>query len=425
MDRSLKEQLRALKSQEGRLSPDRLWVAKARTELLERIELQSQGAQRDRLENITRGITAVLPLRLRAAVRPVFTFALVALVSVAGWIASVSASFQSLPGDTLYGVKIATEKTQIAIAGIVGADKKAEVLSSVAKTRVYEAKQLIAQNKLEHVDETLANSVSTLEEASKTAEDAVKADPSATAEVVGQLTDAADVIAETLDDVLEDIAVDENEGTDDVLEAQLGETIKDVTEQGIETVKFAVENQDELAIDEEVVEQLVLDVIDEAAEGQAEVESDLEALQEVSSEELTEDASALSDAETDSAEESTEATADEAELDEQIEEEAAEAVEQIEGVTEDATEASEFAEEGIEQAKQLVEDGQLLEALEKAQEVNEATVEIKQEVIDAQQEVDPEQVVQEAKDEIAAQQQAEQTSTTTEAIATESTPSEE
>jgi len=46
-------------------------------------------------------------------------------MGIGGWIATVAASSGSLPGEWLYPAKIATEKTQVVMANVVG-DKNTE-----------------------------------------------------------------------------------------------------------------------------------------------------------------------------------------------------------------------------------------------------------------------------------------------------------
>lgn len=60
-----------------------------------------------------------IPLRVwRYALQPALVMVLVLGVTTSGWITSVQASEQSLPGDILYPVKIASERTQVALASI-------------------------------------------------------------------------------------------------------------------------------------------------------------------------------------------------------------------------------------------------------------------------------------------------------------------
>ena len=54
----------------------------------------------------------------RFALQPMLVFVLVLGVGAGGWITSVQAASKSLPGDMLYSIKIASEKTQVALASL-------------------------------------------------------------------------------------------------------------------------------------------------------------------------------------------------------------------------------------------------------------------------------------------------------------------
>lgn len=58
-----------------------------------------------------------------AAVRPLGIVTLIILVPMSGWVSTVNASLLSVPGDTLYGVKIMSEKVQLSLTS----NKKTEI----------------------------------------------------------------------------------------------------------------------------------------------------------------------------------------------------------------------------------------------------------------------------------------------------------
>lgn len=97
----------------------------------------------------------LMPYRMSHYVlRPVFVSVLVLGVALGGFATSVSASYQSLPGDILYGVKLATEGAQVKLAG--DAQAKVELTVEFAGRRVTEMTKIIerpapAQKKVEQV----------------------------------------------------------------------------------------------------------------------------------------------------------------------------------------------------------------------------------------------------------------------------------
>ncbi|MFA5813654.1 MAG: DUF5667 domain-containing protein, partial [Patescibacteria group bacterium] len=204
-----------------------------------------------------------IPEKFNRAFRPVFTTFLVVVVSVVGWTASVGASYNSLPGDTLYGVKLATERTQVAVASLTGGpEKKAEALNNVAKTRAYEAKELVSQNRLDHVGKTLSSLQKTVEKASESMQDVKENDPGKATTVANSITETAESISQTLDEAMD--KVDNSE-----IIGKISETKQDVTGKGIEAVGLVVdlaqeqkENGEQGGITQEKVEELVKKTID-------------------------------------------------------------------------------------------------------------------------------------------------------------------
>src|SRR3989338_6420952 len=236
MDRLLKAQLRKMKEIDGGINPRCDWVLENRERMLHRIaSAHTRNEARSARNNVfVEAMNLFTPHKARLFARPVLTTFLVVVVSVGGWTASVGASYNSLPGDTLYGVKLATEKTQIAVAGLVGGERKAGLLNNAAKTRAYEATALVAQNKLEHVDSTLNSLKETVAEASKNVEEVGQKNPEKATEAAAGLSDATAVIAETLSHALASAG-------DAVLVEKISDTQQNVTGQGIETVGRVVE----------------------------------------------------------------------------------------------------------------------------------------------------------------------------------------
>jgi len=88
-------------------------------------------------------------------------------LAVSGWIASVSAAQDSLPGDALYGIKLAAEKTEVIVAGVLGSAESQAATSlkhaAVKVTEIHNAKSVkqaavsiqSLKEKIESTNETL------------------------------------------------------------------------------------------------------------------------------------------------------------------------------------------------------------------------------------------------------------------------------
>ena len=404
MDQNLIKQLKALKNTDDRLAADRLWVAENKKALVARIAAEKKEAPA-MADRISRGLNILVPSRMRMVLRPAMTMVLVVVISAAGWAASVSASYKSLPGDLLYNVKLATEKTQLVMVSLVGdEEKETQLLSNAARTRAYEAKALVAQKKFAHVDETLKKSVETLAEANKKVKEVKEKKPEQAIASAGTVSKASGEIKKTFDEVLDDIS---NDGATNEETTKLAGSIvtakKDATAQGIEAVESIVESLDEVADSDEEkqeVEKLVLETIEQVGD-----DTDGE-VDEVSAEEILEDVVESTNAT--GTIETASSSVPLADIIEEVADEAAAAEENSREVAEELEEATNVAKEELEQAKQLVEEGQLSEALSKAKGVNEINANIEQTAMETNQQSEADRVVEEAVAERVATEEAEQ-----------------
>ncbi len=145
MSKKLIQQLKSFEY-DGRINPDRVWVSETKKDLMMRI--RNSGSQKvSRKIQPMKFATWFMPSNMAYFTRPAMALFIIATLTVGGWIAGVNASYNSLPGDTLYGVKLAAEKTQVAFA-VVTRDKQVETQLHLefASRRSKEAKDVIANN---------------------------------------------------------------------------------------------------------------------------------------------------------------------------------------------------------------------------------------------------------------------------------------
>ena len=127
----IKEQLQHLRHTHDRINPDSAWVVRNRTLLLQQIN-NTVGVHRtfvtsdertiDRcVRFLSRSAHLFLPKNILVVGRSAFALFLVLAVTVSGWIATVSAT-NSLPGEPLYQVKLAREKTELIVISVVGTE---------------------------------------------------------------------------------------------------------------------------------------------------------------------------------------------------------------------------------------------------------------------------------------------------------------
>ncbi len=97
------------------------------------------------------------------AVKPAMVFVLASGMVFGGWITSVSASYNSLPGEALYSVKLATENMQTSLAS---KPKEVKLRTEFAARRVEEVKKIVKDNlpkKAQRVKEAVNHLKSNLE----------------------------------------------------------------------------------------------------------------------------------------------------------------------------------------------------------------------------------------------------------------------
>ncbi len=91
-------------------------------------------------------LSIVLPRRfVYNVLRPATVLLIILSIATSGWIATVDAAYEALPGDWLYPAKRAAEKTRLTVAAVVG-DKKTETKlhSEFAGRRAREVKKILA-----------------------------------------------------------------------------------------------------------------------------------------------------------------------------------------------------------------------------------------------------------------------------------------
>ena len=144
-DQELIRKIKLLKYLRVGGEPSRDFVAKNREILMMQVkntcENRTPATREINFKEIRGFVSSLMPANLNQYVfRPVMAMLLILGVISSGWVASVSASMNSLPGDTLYSLKIATERAQLALTG--GADNKAKLQVEFAGRRLEEVSKI-------------------------------------------------------------------------------------------------------------------------------------------------------------------------------------------------------------------------------------------------------------------------------------------
>ncbi|MFH1286465.1 MAG: hypothetical protein ABII02_01800 [Candidatus Magasanikbacteria bacterium] len=303
MDQKLKEQFQSLKSHD-QLTPDQSWVSQHRRQLLQQIGSNTnEAAKKDenffvRLEKQFASAKSVfIPRGFALAAQRVLTVSLIFGLAGAGWIATVSASYNSLPGDRLYGVKLATESMSGAVTQLGGSQQdvikknidRAKRRSDEIQTAVQKVKEnpdnkpkvetAIKDVALKDLGQSLESVSQDLENISD--EEVVEVAKVVTAET-GKIKKTLKEVKKTLTEDTEGVVlVDQLESTKDIVEV-VEKTTKVVDGVGISAVENAVLKKSDDEAVKEMVKVVVEEKITELKESSDEIKKVNQELEEVS-----------------------------------------------------------------------------------------------------------------------------------------------
>lgn len=188
--------------------PDSAWVAATRSRVLQHIyQTTEEVPQRVvTLNHLWSALSLIMPQRtVYTVVRPAFIFVLCFVLGTAGWITTVTASLESLPGDALYAVKIATEHTQVAVThALQGREASAQLRVSFATRRADEVSKAVATGSpaddkhRERVEQAVENLKTEVETVSAELKEVNQENPVAAARVALAIDHRVNVIEQTL-----------------------------------------------------------------------------------------------------------------------------------------------------------------------------------------------------------------------------------
>ncbi len=190
MSQELQKRLRQLRTAEMQTTPDRAWVQATRRTLLMQVENTLPTARKLPLAKRLREVVryALPESFVRWISRPAMAALSLVVILTGGSIMSVSAAEQSMPGDFLYGLKLATEQARLAMASTKG--DKLKLKTEFTTRRIQELKQVVATDKksekVVQVTEILKRDMNTLKEQLA---DVAKEEPSAEATEAAKLVD--------------------------------------------------------------------------------------------------------------------------------------------------------------------------------------------------------------------------------------------
>lgn len=150
------EQLKQLKRTHEGMNPNPEWILRSREQLMHQIQ-NSMGSHPEHasfLSSFETFLKLFISQKAYYSLRTALVFVLAIGITVGGWIGGVSATHHCLPGDFCYNVKLAAEKTQVAVASLTGdTDTKVALHLEFASRRLEEIRQVKNSHQVEAVNE--------------------------------------------------------------------------------------------------------------------------------------------------------------------------------------------------------------------------------------------------------------------------------
>lgn len=143
MDRQQLKQLNAIKEI---VHPDQLWVGDTKRELLRTVgaSIVQRETEIKPIRNASTALRIFVSERMMSSLKPTMSVIMALVIATGGWIASVNAAFNSVPGDMLWSVKLASEKTQLAVASLTQSNEEtAQLHLKFAHRRAKEFEKVI------------------------------------------------------------------------------------------------------------------------------------------------------------------------------------------------------------------------------------------------------------------------------------------
>jgi len=275
----LREKLKAIQTVEGHINPRQEWVSRTRESLLYTISQSQTSATSDvEKHNVSKSvgvrsieyIQALLPKHIFSHMKPAFVSLLVFILATSGWIASASAS-ESLPGDAMWHVKLASEKTQIVLADLSGDAQKNVTLQLKFATRRAEEIKTVSTEESFAPEEKAKRSVEGLKKLKEhiaVVQHATEGESSENKKQLGKqatvVNDATVQISQTLDEVADVVktASDNASLTKEFVAVQQA-----VDQVGFDVAKVAVEeatSDEEKSVAQDLVEKKIVSALSDA-----------------------------------------------------------------------------------------------------------------------------------------------------------------
>lgn len=178
-----------LKQTRDQLTPDRSWVSTNRESLMRSVHADmAKTASANSQHSAFQGLLhQIMPAQFATMARSAMALLLAITVTTGGWIATVAASAESLPGEKLHTVKLATEGVELAVSKVLGSDE--DEVATKLKHAANRAKEYQKSPKPEQKQQAIQALKKTIESSKETLEDVEPKKAVAVAKVMGEKTE--------------------------------------------------------------------------------------------------------------------------------------------------------------------------------------------------------------------------------------------
>jgi hypothetical protein len=390
--KQIEEQLKNLKSARQEINPSPEWILKSREKLFSQIR-NSIGQTPEPVSfvfSFQSFLKFFVPPQAYHVMKVASVFVFAIGITVGGWIGGVSASHNCLPGDFCYNVKLAAEKTQVAMASVTG-DKNKEVTLHMefASRRLDEVNKVTSEYKVEAL-QALKKS---LESVGTTLQAVNEKDPGQAAEFAKDISKKTSDIVRSLNSTGGELATSPDTAKEIV------DTTKVVNDTGIQALVIAIAGENGKTTTSDDIKAIVEDKMNLILDGGKDAQIAAHEVQDIMQNAVASStASVAENPSTESSENSNPVL--------RIDDPAPVSTSTVAAVGEAATKADQTvvdAQKMVSEVKALLSENNVDQALEKVKALNDVVTETKQQLVDAQKviltEVAPAPVVEEKKEE--------------------------
>lgn len=259
MDR---QQLRQLNSIKEIVHPDQLWVTENKEQLLRTIgaTVVSHDTELKPIRNASTALRIFISERMMSSLKPAMSVIMALVIATGGWIASVNAAFNSVPGDVLWSVKLASEKTQLAVASLTQSNKEeAQLYLKFAHRRAKEFEKVIEAAAPDSA-KNAETAINHLKDSLQSADASLRRVEAGNAEEVKQVFALAQDVTQATQAISETLAKGVGTVTGSDLAKAVVATEKVNNEVGLSAVEVVVQKQTEAGV---VIDAAVRGIVEE------------------------------------------------------------------------------------------------------------------------------------------------------------------